>query len=389
MCLVLGWLAHAVAIVADITGLGHAEPGARFGFAPALSVTLWLVLAVYLLESRFLPLDGSRRPLALLGAAAVLLAWLYPGEFRNAAVSRWAPLHWVLGIASYGLFGTAVLHAVLLNRADRQMRQKRPGAGLGHAGSAAAAARAADLPLRRGRFRHPDGRGGAGLVVRLALALGPQGGVLGAGLGRVCRRCWRGRKAFGWRGPQATRWLYTGAVLLLLAYVGSRFVARGAAAALMKYLVLILVIVVVVLLAKAATRKNDAARRPEPQPRPKSTGAQAAAEPQGQVMLACAHCGLHLPRDEALPGHGGRRCSIAARPTACWPNHTMRGTEAPQAPHQGGADSVLPGDRRRVDRRSSPRSGPSDAAWDAAAVDLDADPLATAWSELRRFAVCR
>jgi ABC-type uncharacterized transport system permease subunit len=33
-----------------------------------------------------------------------------------------------------------------------------------------------------------------------------------------------GRRRFGWRGPQATRWVYTGAVLLLLAYVGSRFV---------------------------------------------------------------------------------------------------------------------------------------------------------------------
>ena len=33
-----------------------------------------------------------------------------------------------------------------------------------------------------------------------------------------------GRRAFGWRGPKATRWLYAGAALLLLAYVGSRFV---------------------------------------------------------------------------------------------------------------------------------------------------------------------
>jgi ABC-type uncharacterized transport system permease subunit len=32
-------------------------------------------------------------------------------------------------------------------------------------------------------------------------------------------RMWR-----GWRGRQATRWLYAGAALLLLAYVGSRFV---------------------------------------------------------------------------------------------------------------------------------------------------------------------
>ena len=33
-----------------------------------------------------------------------------------------------------------------------------------------------------------------------------------------------GRQFFGWRGRRATRWLYAGSVLLLLAYVGSRFV---------------------------------------------------------------------------------------------------------------------------------------------------------------------
>jgi ABC-type uncharacterized transport system permease subunit len=33
-----------------------------------------------------------------------------------------------------------------------------------------------------------------------------------------------GRQVRGWRGRRATRWLYAGAALLLLAYVGSRFV---------------------------------------------------------------------------------------------------------------------------------------------------------------------
>ena len=33
-----------------------------------------------------------------------------------------------------------------------------------------------------------------------------------------------GRRLRGWRGRKATRWLYVGAALLLLAYVGSRFV---------------------------------------------------------------------------------------------------------------------------------------------------------------------
>lgn len=32
-------------------------------------------------------------------------------------------------------------------------------------------------------------------------------------------------------------------------------------------------------------------------------------------MLACAECGIHLPRDEALPGRGGVFCSEAHRET--------------------------------------------------------------------------
>jgi ABC-type uncharacterized transport system permease subunit len=86
-------------------------------------VTLWLVLAVYELESRFVPLAGARRALATLGVVVVVLAWLFPGQVHPQAASIWAPLHWLLGVASYGLFGVAVLHALLLNRAERQMRR--------------------------------------------------------------------------------------------------------------------------------------------------------------------------------------------------------------------------------------------------------------------------
>ena len=37
------------------------------------------------------------------------------------------------------------------------------------------------------------------------------------------------------------------------------------------------------------------------------------ARPSPQPMLACAQCGLHLPRDDALPGRGGVFCSAAHR----------------------------------------------------------------------------
>lgn len=32
-----------------------------------------------------------------------------------------------------------------------------------------------------------------------------------------------------------------------------------------------------------------------------------------QAMLACAQCGVHLPRDESLPGRGGVFCTEAHR----------------------------------------------------------------------------
>jgi len=221
--LLVGWIAHGLALAIDIAGIGSGVPGARFGFAPALSLTLWLVLAVYQLESRRVPLPGARRALAACGAVVVILAWIYPGRVHPQAASVWAPLHWLLGIVSYGLFGVAVLHGLLLSRAERQMR-RAPLAG---------AAPTEGLPLlrlERLTFRFVA----AGFVVLSAVIV----------LGTVFASGWRwehktvftvlswlvfaglltGRRVLGWRGPKAAGWLYAGAVLLLLAYVGSRFV---------------------------------------------------------------------------------------------------------------------------------------------------------------------
>ena len=117
----LGWLLHLLLLVLDIGGWGRSEPGARLGFGPVLSLTVWLVLAVHTIESRLVPLPAVRRVLATMGAAEVLLAWAFPGEMRPA-LSPWAPLHWLLGVASYALFGAAVLHASLLDAAERRMR---------------------------------------------------------------------------------------------------------------------------------------------------------------------------------------------------------------------------------------------------------------------------
>jgi ABC-type uncharacterized transport system permease subunit len=104
LALLVGWFAHAVALFIDFMGLD--EPpgaGARFGFAPVLSGTAWLVLAVHVIESRWLPLPQVRRLLAVLGAVVIILAAAFPGEPHALAGPRWVPLHWMLGVASYGL----------------------------------------------------------------------------------------------------------------------------------------------------------------------------------------------------------------------------------------------------------------------------------------------
>lgn len=217
--LLAAWLLHALALGRSL--LGEAP---RFGFAPALSVTAWLVLTVYAVESQFFPRLQTRWALAGLGALAVLLALVFPGRPQHAASSPWLPLHWALGIASYGLFGAAVVHAWIMTRAELRIRQAAdPASGMPL------------LTLERLTFRFAT----AGFVLLTAtLAAGWLFGETLYG------RAWRwdhktlfsvlswlafavlllGRARFGWRGRTAVRVLYVGSILLLLAYVGSRFV---------------------------------------------------------------------------------------------------------------------------------------------------------------------
>jgi uncharacterized protein len=71
----------------------------------------------------------------------------------------------------------------------------------------------------------------------------------------------------------------------------------------MKYLIIIVVVLLVLWLARSS-------RRVAAPPRQSSDSPPASGQ---QPMLACAQCGLHLPRDEALPGRGGVFCGEAHR----------------------------------------------------------------------------
>ncbi len=216
--LVLAWLLHLGALA-----LGLFEQPARFGFAPALSVTAWLVLTVYLIESRLYPQMRARWALAVLGTVVVLLALVFPGPRFPALHSSWLPLHWALGIASYGLIAAAVVHAWLMQRAERAMR-------LGQSDEAAMPL----LTLERLTFRFVA----AGFALLSATLLA------GWYFSEILNQRWVwdhkttfsvlswitigvllwGRWRLGWRGRVAARMLYVAAGFLLLGYAGSRFV---------------------------------------------------------------------------------------------------------------------------------------------------------------------
>lgn len=219
--LLLGWLLHAI-----VLALGMFGTPPRFGFAPAISITAWLVLTVYAIERQMFPKLEARWALAGLGSFAVLLPLVFPGSELHVKTSPWAPLHWALGLSSYGLFAAAVVHAWLMTRAERSIRHAAdPQAGVPL------------LTLERLTFRFAT----AGFILLSATLLaGLVFSELLYGPGHVVRwdhktvfsiLAWLvfawlllGRARFGWRGRKAVRVLYIGSLLLLLAYAGSRFV---------------------------------------------------------------------------------------------------------------------------------------------------------------------
>lgn len=213
------WVLHLLTIAAGLI----AAP-ARFGFAPALSMTAWLMLTMYAIEQQLYPKMRAVGVLSMLGALAVLLSQIFPGKPMAVHASAWLPLHLALGIASYGLCAAAVVHAGLMSRAERRMRSAtndENGMPL--------------LMLERLTFRFVT----AGFALLTATLLA--GWLFGESL---YGRAWHwdhktvfsllawfafaglliGRSRFGLRGRHAVHLIYTGAALLLLAYAGSRFV---------------------------------------------------------------------------------------------------------------------------------------------------------------------
>ena len=217
----LAWALHAFSLLVLLMGQ------VRFGFAPALSVTAWLVVTAYMIETQFFPKLKARWAVGGLGATTVALAWVFPGTVLTSQASAWLPLHFALGLSAYGMFAAAVVHAWMMTRTEHDIRQA-------HEGSSGLPL----LTLERLTFRFVW----AGFALLTATLVA--GALFGEALYGQGHTEWRwdhkrvfailswltfatllvGRSQWGWRGRRAVRVLYIGAGLLLLSYAGSRFV---------------------------------------------------------------------------------------------------------------------------------------------------------------------
>ncbi len=205
-----------------------AETHLRFGFAQALSAMTLVAVVLYWTESLFFRLDGME-PLVLPAAAlAVPLPALFPGLASTTvhAASTAFKLHLALAMAAYGLFVIALVHALLMTVMERRLHDKNPA----FVGSLPPL-----LTMERLLFR-VIGAAFALLTLTLVTGIAFSEALFGEPLRADHKTIFAvlswvtfgalllGRWLRGWRGRTALRWTLAGFVLLVLAYIGSRFV---------------------------------------------------------------------------------------------------------------------------------------------------------------------
>jgi ABC-type uncharacterized transport system permease subunit len=200
-------------------------PELRFGFAQALSVMMFVGVALYWIETLFYRLEALEALVLPLAGLAVPLPAIFSGRALDVQGGEFK-LHLALAMIAYSLFIIAVLHACLMALVERRLHDKQAGVPAGLPPL---------LTLEQLLFRTI---GVAFLFLSLTLVTGMV--LTDVKFGQLLRfnhetvfavLAWLtfaglllGRYAWGWRGRTAVRWTLTGFVMILLANVGTAFV---------------------------------------------------------------------------------------------------------------------------------------------------------------------
>ena len=209
--------------------------GFHYGFAKALSATVWVGLALLWFEGRRASLEALRLLVLPLAIAMLLMPLVWPGRLFESA--QQAPLfvpHLLAGTLAYGVLMLAALQALMMLWVQRDLQRPMLDADRGLM-SRWVGRMPPLMVLERLLFRF------IGLGFMLLLATTISGMIFSEEVfGRPFRLEHKtvfsvislaffgvllaGRAVRGWRGRIATRFTLGGFAVLLHAYVGTRFV---------------------------------------------------------------------------------------------------------------------------------------------------------------------
>jgi ABC-type uncharacterized transport system permease subunit len=223
----------ATALVTHGAALGFSlfgGEGLNIGFSHAVSLIVWLVVLAYTLigfDNQLLRIVALY--LAPLAAVVAMLPMLLPAH-RIVNYAAWAfKMHFVVAILAYSLYTVATLHALLMLFLEKHL----------HEGSLPQMLQGLPPLMRLEKL----------LFQLLEIAFLLLTATLLSGIffseslfGKPFQVTYKtvfaalswvifggllfGQLKFGWRGKLAVRWTLIGFVLLLLSYVGSKFVSE-------------------------------------------------------------------------------------------------------------------------------------------------------------------
>jgi len=224
----LGVSVHAVAIAWAL--FGESEPGINIGFSHAISLIVWLTLVSYIVvgsDTRLTRL--ATLYLAPIGAlAASLVVWLPANRFVDyGGIDIAFGAHVVVGVLAYALYTVAALHALLMLFLQKQLLAgvlDRPHDSLPPLMRIEKlmfqllwiAFALLTVTLLSGMF-FSEALFGKPYQINHKTVFSLLSWLVFGGL-------LAGHVFAGWRGKLAARWTLIGFVMLLLSYVGSKFV---------------------------------------------------------------------------------------------------------------------------------------------------------------------
>ena len=215
---------HAVTLYHNL----FVPEGLNLDFFNAISLIAWLMALLLLLSICTNPVESLGVFLFPMTGIAVALEMMFPGNhIIMASEAMELKLHILMSILSYSLFGLAAIHSLLLSIQDKHLREKRPGGFI-----------RALPPLQTMETLLFQMIAIGLILLTLSLVTGAiyledifaqhiaHKTILSLIAWVVFATLLWGRWKFGWRGKKAIRWTLGGLFVLLLAYLGSKWVAE-------------------------------------------------------------------------------------------------------------------------------------------------------------------